>query len=245
MFASILASVLWLPFRGSRFRPLGALLGGVTAGGLVFLVLKAAGWAALAFALGTLFGWAGPAMPGAAARRGRIGSGGGFAAAGFGGFRWWRGGGFSGGGGFEAAALPGVGERCDPKLLDPAARLRLEAAVLEAERDTAGEIVVARARATNTAARAAPRGCRGARVRGTARVRAAARGLDLPGGVGARRRARLARIDAVRGCCSRRLVLARVAERAPRFAANGLAHPAAHRHPAFRRAARTPRGRTR
>ena len=33
------------------------------------------------------------------------------------------------------------------KLLDPAARLRLEAAVLEAERDTAGEIVVVVARA--------------------------------------------------------------------------------------------------
>jgi uncharacterized membrane protein len=33
------------------------------------------------------------------------------------------------------------------KLLDPAARLRLEAAVLEAERDTAGEIVVVGARA--------------------------------------------------------------------------------------------------
>jgi uncharacterized protein len=100
MFASILASVLWLPFRGSKLRPLGALLGGVTAGGVVYLVLKVAGWAALAFVLGTLFGWAGPATSGAAGRRGRIGSGGGFGSSGgFGGFGGGGGGGFSGGGG--------------------------------------------------------------------------------------------------------------------------------------------------
>ena len=101
MFAAILASVLWIPFRGGKLRPLGALLGGVTAAGVVFLVLRVAGWAALAFVLGTLFGWMGPAMPGAAARRGRVGSGGGFGSSGgFGGFGGGGGGGgFSGGGG--------------------------------------------------------------------------------------------------------------------------------------------------
>jgi len=100
IFASIVASVLWIPFRGSKLRPVGALLGGATAAGFVFLMLKVAGWAALAFLLGTLFGWLGPAMPGAAARRGRIGSGGGFGSSGgFGGFGGSGGGGFSGGGG--------------------------------------------------------------------------------------------------------------------------------------------------
>jgi uncharacterized protein len=104
MFAAIAASVLWIPFRGGKLRPLGALLGGATAAGFVFLVLKVAGWAALAFALGTLFGWMGPALPGAAARRGRVGSGGGFGSSGgFGGFGGsgggGGGGGFSGGGG--------------------------------------------------------------------------------------------------------------------------------------------------
>jgi uncharacterized protein len=101
LFASIIASVLWVPFRGGKLRPVGALLGGASAAGFVFLVLKVAGWAALAFVLGTLFGWIGPAMPGAAARRGRIGSGGGFGSSGgFGGFGGGGGGGgFSGGGG--------------------------------------------------------------------------------------------------------------------------------------------------
>ena len=100
LFASIIASMLWVPFRGGKLRPVGALLGGVTAGGFVFLVLKVAGWAALAFALGTLFGWIGPAMPGGVGRRGRIGSGGGFGGGGFGGGGFGGGGGgFSGGGG--------------------------------------------------------------------------------------------------------------------------------------------------
>ncbi|MBS1105651.1 MAG: hypothetical protein H6Q91_1153 [Deltaproteobacteria bacterium] len=100
LFASVVASVLWIPFRGGRLRPLGALLGGATAAGFVFLVLKVAGWAALAFALGTLFGWMGPALPAGAGHRGRIGSGGGFGGGGFGGFGGGGGGGgFSGGGG--------------------------------------------------------------------------------------------------------------------------------------------------
>ncbi len=94
LFASIIASILWGQFRGGKSRPVSAVLGGVTAGGFVLLALKVAGWAALAFALATLFGWIGPAMSGGANRRGRIGSGGGFGSSG--GF---GGGGFSGGGG--------------------------------------------------------------------------------------------------------------------------------------------------
>jgi len=95
LFASIIASMLWGQFRGGKSRSASAVLGGVTAGGFVFLVLKIAGWAALAFAVATLFGWIGPAMSGGGGRRGRIGSGGGFGSSGgFGG-----GGGFSGGGG--------------------------------------------------------------------------------------------------------------------------------------------------
>jgi len=97
LFASIIASMLWGQFRGGKNRSASAVLGGVTAGGFVFLALKIVGWAALAFALATLFGWIGPAMSGVGSRRGRIGSGGGFGSSG--GFGGGGGGGFSGGGG--------------------------------------------------------------------------------------------------------------------------------------------------
>ena len=100
LFASLIASMLWLPFRGGKLRPLGALLGGATAGGFVFLILKVAGWAALAFALATVFGFIGPSMQGVGGRRGGFGRGG-FGGGGFGGggFGGGGGGGFSGGGG--------------------------------------------------------------------------------------------------------------------------------------------------
>jgi uncharacterized protein len=97
LFASLVASMLWLPFRGGKLRPLGALLGGATAAGFVFVMLKVAGWAALAFALATILGFVGPSMQGLGGRRGGFGGGGfggGFGGGGFGG-----GGGFSGGGG--------------------------------------------------------------------------------------------------------------------------------------------------
>jgi uncharacterized protein len=100
LFVSMFSSMLWLPFRGGRLRPIGALLGGVVSGGVVWLLLRALGWAAAAFALGTLFGWIGPGRGGLGGRRGPIfwgglpGGRGGFGGGGFGG-----GGGFSGGGG--------------------------------------------------------------------------------------------------------------------------------------------------
>jgi uncharacterized protein len=74
-------------------RPLGALLAGGVAGGVVWFLLHVVQWSALAFALGALFGWIGPTMALPGARRGGFG-GGGFGGGGFGG-----GGGFSGGGG--------------------------------------------------------------------------------------------------------------------------------------------------
>ena len=91
-FAALVASLMWMPFRGGSRRSLGAMLGGLTASGIVFLVLQALGWAALAFVLGTLFGWIGPAPPGARRRSG-FGWG-----PGYGGWSGGGGGGFGGGG---------------------------------------------------------------------------------------------------------------------------------------------------
>jgi uncharacterized protein len=92
-FAALLSSVLWLPFRGGKRRPLGALLGGLTAAGVTWLFLRVAFWSALAFGLGLLFGWMGPS--GGGGRRGRSWGGGGFGGGGWSG----GGGGWSGGGG--------------------------------------------------------------------------------------------------------------------------------------------------
>jgi uncharacterized protein len=100
LFASLGATFLWLPFRGGRSRALGALLGGVTAGGIVIAVLKVTSLAALAFGLATIFGWIGPSMQGVGGRRGRGGFGGGYGGGFGGGFGGGGGGGgFSGGGG--------------------------------------------------------------------------------------------------------------------------------------------------
>ncbi len=99
LFASLIASALWLPFRGGKLRPLGALLAGATAGGFVFLMLKVAGWAALAFLLATVFGFIGPSLQGLGGRRGGLGGGGFGGGFGGGGFGGGGGGGFSGGGG--------------------------------------------------------------------------------------------------------------------------------------------------
>jgi uncharacterized protein len=92
LFQSLLASFVGAPFRRGRLRAVGACLGGGAAALLTYLVLRSLPWAALALALGALFGWFGPAAGGGRARRG------GYAPGGFGGFSG-RGGGFSGGGG--------------------------------------------------------------------------------------------------------------------------------------------------
>jgi uncharacterized protein len=101
LFASMLSSFLWLPFRGGRMRPFGAALGGATSGILVYVFLASLAWAALGFALGLLFGWLGPGPGGLGRGRGGFGpvgwGGGGFGGGG-GGFGG-GGGGFSGGGG--------------------------------------------------------------------------------------------------------------------------------------------------
>ena len=85
LFTALFASALWMPFRGGKQRALGALLGGLTAGGVTWMLLRLAPWAGAALALGFLFGWIGPGAPGGARRRG-------------GPVVWGGGGGFGGGG---------------------------------------------------------------------------------------------------------------------------------------------------
>lgn len=98
LFISLFTSVLWMPFRGGRLRPLGALLGGATAAGVTWLFLRVALWSAVAFALGFAFGWIGPGAGRRGGRGGPVvwGPGGGWSGGG-----WGRGGGggFGGGGG--------------------------------------------------------------------------------------------------------------------------------------------------
>jgi uncharacterized protein len=92
---ALLGGFLAAPFRRSRLRPLGALFAGGVAGGLTYLVVASTFWAAIAAALGALFGWISPAS--APLRGGRPGYSGGFGG-GFGGGGL-GGGGFGGGGG--------------------------------------------------------------------------------------------------------------------------------------------------
>jgi len=99
LFTAFFASALWMPFRGGKKRPVGALLGGLTAGGVTWVMLRLVPWALAALALGVLFGWIGPGASGGGRRRGGPvvwGGGGGFGhgGGGFGG----GGGGFGGGG---------------------------------------------------------------------------------------------------------------------------------------------------
>jgi putative membrane protein len=117
------------------------------------------------------------------------------------------------------------------KLLDPAARLRLEAAVLEAERDTAGEIVVVVARACDEYGSAGWR--LGVSLAALVFAGLLAFAPPLAGWIYLAAQAAalavahaVARIDAVRRLLlSQPLVLARVAERARHaFAENGLAN---------------------
>jgi putative membrane protein len=124
-FAALLGGLLGLPLRALRRPPLGELVGIGIGMGTARLLQAPWSWSALA-------GLAGAALvlllPG-------IGS-------------WRRGeGSFGSGavGGFSrGASAPGKVSRIRPSaLLDPADRLRIEGAVLEAEQNTAGEIVVA------------------------------------------------------------------------------------------------------
>jgi len=100
---ALLGGFLAAPFRRGRLRPVGAFLAGALAGGLTYLIVGSVLWAALAMALGALFGWVSPAS--APLRRGPTGFGpvgpwgGGFGGGGFGGGFGGGGGGFSGGGG--------------------------------------------------------------------------------------------------------------------------------------------------
>ena len=116
------------------------------------------------------------------------------------------------------------------KLVDPAARLRLEAAVLEAERNTAGEIVVVVARACDEYGSAGWR--LGVSLAALVFAGLLAFAPPLAGWYYLAAQAAalaaahaVARIDAVRRLLlAQPLVLARVAERARHaFAANGLA----------------------
>ena len=116
------------------------------------------------------------------------------------------------------------------KLLDPASRLRLEAAVLEAERNTAGEIVVVVARACDEYGSAGWR--LGVSLAALVFAGLLAFAPPLAGWIYLAAQAAalavahaVARIDAVRRLLlAQPLVLARVAERARHaFAANGLA----------------------
>lgn len=91
--ASIVGTLVAAPFRSGRRALPGALIAGLVAGGLTYLLVRALPWALLAFGVGALLVWLG--VIGAAGRHGSgwtgFGSGGRFG----GGF----GGGFSGGGG--------------------------------------------------------------------------------------------------------------------------------------------------
>jgi len=116
------------------------------------------------------------------------------------------------------------------KLLDPAARLRLEAAVMEAERHTAGEIVVVVARACDEYGSAGWR--LGVSLAALVFAGLLAFAAPLAGWIYLAAQAAalavahaVARIDAVRRLLlAQPLVLARVAERARHaFVANGLA----------------------
>jgi len=124
-FAALLGGLLGLPFRALHRAPLGALV--AIGAGLATARLLQAGWgwsllAALAGAALALL------LPGLGAWRRGEGSFAGGAAGGF----------------SRGATAPGRISRIRPSvLLDPADRLRIEGAVLEAEQNTAGEIVVA------------------------------------------------------------------------------------------------------
>jgi putative membrane protein len=124
-FAALLGGLLGLPFRAFRRAPLGALFGAAVGGGVAWRLQAPCAWALLAALAG---GALALLLPGVGAwRRGE-----------------WSFAGLAGRASSGGAAAPGRISKIKPSvLLDPADRLRVERAVLEAEQNTAGEIVVA------------------------------------------------------------------------------------------------------
>ncbi len=129
-FAALLGGLLGLPFRAFRRAPVDPLIAIGVGVGVARLLHAPWGWSVLAAlsgaALVLLLPRLGAWRPGRANfARGALG-------------------GFSGGAARSRTSAPGLISRTRPSvLLDPADRLRIEGAVLEAERNTAGEIVVA------------------------------------------------------------------------------------------------------
>ena len=124
-FAALLGGLLGLPFRALQRPPLGALIAIGVGVGTARLLQVPWGWSTLAALAGAALALLAP----------QLGS-------------WRRGEGSfpSGavGGSSRGSTAPGRIARIRPSaLLDPADRLRIEGAVLEAEQNTAGEIVVA------------------------------------------------------------------------------------------------------
>ena len=124
-FAALLGGLLGLPFRALQRAPLGALIAVGIGMGIARLLGAPWGWSLLAALAGAALALLAPGL--GSWRRGE----GSFAGGAVGGFT-------------RGATAPGQISRIRPSaLLDPADRLRIEGAVLEAERNTAGEIVVA------------------------------------------------------------------------------------------------------
>jgi uncharacterized protein len=96
LFSAFAGSLLSVPLRASRRRPLAGAVSAAASGGLAWWLLASLGWAGLAALVGLLLGAASPQAGGFGRRGGFLGPGGlgGGLGGGFGG-----GGGFSGGGG--------------------------------------------------------------------------------------------------------------------------------------------------
>jgi putative membrane protein len=124
-FAALLGGLLGLPFRAFSGAPLGALIGAAVGGGFAWRLGAPGAFSLLAALAG---GALAPLFPGVGAwRRGE-----------------WSFASLAGRASSGAAAAPARISTTKPSvLLDPADRLRVERAVLEAEQSTAGEIVVA------------------------------------------------------------------------------------------------------
>jgi putative membrane protein len=124
-FAALLGGLLGLPFRAIHRAPVAALIAIGVGVGAARLLHAPWGWSLLAALSGAALALGAPGLGAWRPKRKSLGSG---ALPGF-----------SGG-----ATARGRISRISPSvLLDPADRLRIEGAVLEAERSTAGEIVVA------------------------------------------------------------------------------------------------------
>jgi putative membrane protein len=129
-FAALLGGLVGLPFRAFGRSPLSALIAFGVGAGIAWLLDAPWGGSLLAALSGAALALLVPGI--GAWRRGERGFANGAV------------GGFSGAASRSGGAAPGRISRINPSvLLDPADRLRIEGAVLEAERNTAGEIVVA------------------------------------------------------------------------------------------------------